>query len=167
MNPLVLLQMFIRDLLEYDVSLIERGRRNFEQQDFETAYIVVDGLGAERALTRSSSFDGDAEEMEYSRKYAKPVTIDFYGPISKGLDGSKAYENAHNFITLIGSQTSKDLQETLGITVGSVSAITDVKALTGQQYGERLQLSIVMHYNVTKSVPTLRIDTAQLSFLVD
>jgi hypothetical protein len=158
-NHLINLQRFIRDLLDYDENLIERGRRNFEQADFETDYIVVDGIGAARALTRSERFDDVDEQMHYIRRFAKPCTIDFYG--------TGAFTNADDFVTLLGSQESKELQESLGITVGSVSSVTDVKQLTGQQYGERLQVEIVMQYNVVKTVSTLRIDDAQLEFITN
>lgn len=157
MNPLINLQRFIRDLLDYDEALIELGRRNYKQEDFETGYIVVDGLGAARPLTRSERFDDAEEEMHYTRRLSKPCTIDFFGSV--------AFANSDDFVTLIGSQLSKELQESLGITIGSVSAVTDVKQLTGQQYGERLQIELNMQYNVTKVVSTLRIDDAQLEFI--
>lgn len=159
MNPLIYLQLFIRDLLVYPEELIERGRRNFEQVDFETDYIVVDGLGGSPITARSERFDPVAEEMEYTRRTSKTCTVDFYG--------DNAFTNSNKFVTLIGSQLSFDLQHELGVTIGGVSSITDVKALTGQQYGQRLQLSLVMQYNISSVVPTLRIDESQLEFITN
>ena len=159
MNPLIYLQLFIRDLLVYPEELIERGRRNFEQADFETDYIVVDGLGGSNTTARSESFDSVAEVMSYARRISKPCTIDFYG--------AAAFTNSDKFVTLLGSQLSLDLQAELGVTIGSVSVITDVKSLTGQQYGERLQLSLIMQYNISSAVATLRIDEAQNEFLTN
>lgn len=156
MNPLIKLQLFILDLLSYSEALIKRGRVNFEQVDFETNYIVVDGIGPAVTLSRSEIFDDAEEELTISRRVSKPCTIDFYG--------ANAFVNSDSFIAMMGSQLARDLQDTIGVTVGSVSNITDVKALTGQQYGERLQLAVNLQYNISKIVPTLRIDEAQLEF---
>ena len=40
------------------------------------------------------------------------------------------------------------------------SGLTDVKMLTGQQYGERQELTLNVRYATTADVDTLRIDTA-------
>lgn len=158
MNPLIQLQKFIRDLLTYNEQLIKRGRTNFEEADFETAYIVVDVLGESTPITRSESFDDVAEVMTYARRFRIPATVDFYG------NETTAHSNAQRFMLLLSSQLASDLQYQHGITVHAPSGITDVKNLTGQQYGERLQISVVLHYNAVETVNTLRIDTAQLEF---
>jgi len=156
MNPLIKLQLFIRDLISHPESKIKRGRVNFVQADFETDYIVVDGIGQAVTLSRSEKFDPVEEIMTLSRRMSKPCTIDFYG--------AAAFTNSDKFVAMMGSELARDLQETIGVTVGSVSNITDVKALTGQQYGERLQLSLNMQYNISTAISTLRIDETQLEF---
>lgn len=157
MNPLIELAKFTRDLLPYNEQLIRIGRQNFERADFETNYIVVDGLGPIQPLARGQKYDGTAEQMSYSVRQQKPCTMDFYGP--------GAYDNAERFQLLLRSQQSHDLQHDLGITVNAVNAITDVKALTGQQYGNRVQIELNMNYTVSADVDTLRIDTAQIEII--
>jgi len=48
----------------------------------------------------------------------------------------------------------------LEIGVFQASGLTDVKMLTGQQYGERQELTLNVRYATSANVDTLRIDTA-------
>jgi type II secretory pathway component PulL len=50
----------------------------------------------------------------------------------------------------------------LGLGVYQASGLTDVKMLTGQQYGERQELTLNVRYATAADVDTLRIDTAEL-----
>lgn len=145
---------FIRDLLPYDEQLIRIGRENFVREDFDTGYIVVDSLGPNTRIASGEGFDGDAEEQTLSDLYQSPCTINFYG------DG--AYGRATLFTLLVRSQLAYDLQNTHELTVNRVSALTDVKALTGQQYGENIELNLVIQYNQTVDLSVLRIDDAQI-----
>ena len=69
----------IRDLLPYDEQLIRIGRQNFEQEDFETNYIVIDALGDALLTSSTETFDGTAEELSVGGVWRGPVTLDFYG----------------------------------------------------------------------------------------
>lgn len=150
----------IRDLLQHSENLIQFGRVNFEQQQFETNYIVIDALGPETPLTRSQSFDAEVEKMTYSARVSKPLTVDFYG--------FGAYANAAKFMQLVKSQASYNLQQTNGITLYGARAMTDLKQLTGQQYGERYQIELTAHYSPAQIADILRIDSAEFGqFLVD
>lgn len=157
-DPLYInLGRFVRDLMTYDESLIKFGRQNFVREDFETDYIVIDSLAGDTPLTSSEDYDGDAEQMTYSERVSRLVTFDFYG--------FNANANCRKFRILARSQPSLELQESLGITVWHPGSATDVKALTGQQYGERMQLECQVHYNQSEVVDILRIDTAQLRII--
>lgn len=149
--------IFIRDLLDYDEQLIRIGRQNTEITDFTIGYIGVDTLGAAQRLASGQMYDGTAEVMSYQQQWRAPVTLSFYG------DG--AWARAQEFALRIQSQPSLELQEALGISVYQAGQLTDVKILTGQQYGERYELALNIQYSTTVDVDTLRIDTEQLSVI--
>lgn len=153
MNPLVQTALFTRDLLSYDEQLIRLGRQNFERDDFEADYIVIDALGAAQRLGSLETYDGDAEEQSLGAVWRLPVTLDFFG------DG--AYSRALEFSNRARSQAAYDLKRTHGIEVNQASGITDVKALTGQQYGERVQIELSVQFSADTTIETLRIDEAQ------
>jgi hypothetical protein len=157
-DPLLInLARLVRDLLPHPEALVKIGRQNFERTDFETDYIVIDSLAGDAPLSSSEKYDGTAEQMTYSERVSRLCTFDFYG--------DQAHNNCRRFRLLARSQDSLELQESLGITLWHPSAATDVKALTGQQYGERMQLECQVHYNQVEVVDTLRIDTAQLRII--
>ena len=151
-ESLRLTALFIRDLLTYDEQLIRIGRQNYDITDFTIGYIGVDSLGASRRLASGEQYDGTLEQMTYQQQWMAPVTISFYG--------TDAWATATNFALLIQSQKALELQESLGIGVFQASGLTDVKMLTGQQYGERQELTLNVRYATTAYVDTLRIDTA-------
>jgi len=153
----VAVMLLIRDLLVHPEEFIKAGRQNFDRKQFEQPYIVVDSLAGDVPLSSSESFDGDAEEMTYSEYVSRPIVIDFYG--------YGASKRVRNFRLLARSQKSQDLQVGLGITLWHPTTATDVKALTGQQYGERMQLQCQVHYSPSVVVDILRIDTAQLRII--
>lgn len=145
---------FVRDLLNYDEQLIRVGRQNFEREQFEAAYIVVDALGQQARVASSETFNGDTETMSLCALHRGPVTLDFYG--------AGAYNRAIDFSLLMRSQTALELKKGLGVNILQPSALTDAKALTGQQYGERVQVEMVVEMSTGATLATLRIDTAQL-----
>jgi len=151
-ESLRLTALFIRDLLGYNEQLIRIGRQNYDIDDFTLGYIGVDSLGAAQRLASGEKYDGTLEQMTYQQQWQAPVTISFYG--------SDAWTTATNFALLIQSQKSLELQESLGIGVFQASGLTDVKMLTGQQYGERQELTLNVRYSTSADVETLRIDTA-------
>ena len=153
-EALRLTALFVRDLLTYNEQLIRVGRQNYEIEDFEIPYIGVDALGAAQRLASGQKYDGTAEEMTYQQQWQAPVTLSFYGP--------DAWITATQFGLLIQSQASRDLQEALGLGVYQASGLTDVKMLTGQQYGERQELTLNVRYATAADIDTLRIDTAQI-----
>ena len=158
-SVLVILQKYIRDLLTYDEALIKQGRVNFTQADLEQPYIVVDTLGPAVRLSSSTKFDGDAEKLTLGTLFKIPCTISFYA------DG--AYERAFDFSNMMRSQASKDLQKSLGAAFYLTSGITDVKQLTGQQFGERVELEISMQYCRASVLDVLRIDEAVVECIDD
>jgi len=153
-ESLRLTALFVRDLLSYDEQLIRIGRQNYDIDDFTIGYIGVDSLGAAQRLASGEKYDGIAELMSYQQQWQAPVTISFYG--------AEAWSTATRFALLIQSQKSRELQEILGIGIYQASGLTDVKILTGQQYGERQELTLNVRYATAADIDTLRIDTAQI-----
>jgi hypothetical protein len=155
MNPAVKhVALLVRDLMGYDEQLIRIGRQNFERADFETAYVVVDELGQAARVGNMETFDGAAEELSIGAMWRGPVTLDFYG--------AGAYTRAIEFSLRAKSQAAYELKRSLGINTYHASGPTDLKALTGQQYGERVQLDMVVEVSSDVTIDTLRIDIAQI-----
>ena len=154
---LIQLQRYTRDLLGHPEQYVKAGRQNFNRQEFELPYIVVDSLSGDIPLASSTRYDEVAEEMQYSELVSRAFTFDFYGPTAATL--------CTNFRLLARGENSLELQQSLGITVHHPSAATNVKSLTGQQYGERMQLECQVHYSPSVIVDILRIDIAQLRII--
>jgi len=159
MNVLKTVALFVRDLLFYNENLIRIGRQNFERKEFENNYIVVDSIGAALPTSRLETYDGDAEEQSFGARVSQPITLDFYG--------ADAYSNAELFRMSLRTQSAYELQKTLGLSVYGISAFTDVKALTGQQYGNQIQVEFTVQYCNTLTIDTLRIDVAQIDIIKD
>ena len=153
------LKLFIRDLLNLPEDQILSGRTNRDQSNFNTDYVVVDDLAPSDRISGGLKFDGVSEVQSISNVYITTFTVDFYG--------DNAYDNSNNFVLLARSQQAYELKKNLGIGIYQVSSIQNVKKLTGQQYGNRYQVTIRVEDSRSVNVDTLRIDTAQFEFLVD
>jgi len=154
MNPaLVAVAKLVRDLLGYNEQLIRIGRHGKSREDFETAYIVIDTLAPAALVGNMETYDGTAEQLKLGSMWRGSVTLDFYG--------DSAYTRARDFSLLAKSQAAYDLKRTLGINAYHASGPTDLKALTGQQYGERVQIEMVVEISADVTIDTLRVDIAQ------
>ena len=153
-TSLIKVAEFVRDLMTIPESMIRIGREGFRRDDFAGKYVVVDALGPFQRLSSGEMFDGVAESMAYSAVWRGTVTIDFYGP--------DAYGTARNFVLLMRSQTAHELKAAAGIEIHQPGPITDVKVLTGEQYGERMQVEMTVEISESAAISTLRIDTAQI-----
>ena len=153
-EALRLTAMYVRDLLTHPEDEILIGRLGEDIEDFTIDYIGVDSLGAAQRMASGETFDNVDEIMTYAQQWQAPVTLSFYG--------DNAYSNAVRFGLLIQSQASFELQQSLGIAVYQTSQMTDVKTLTGQQYGNRYEIALNIMYSVSADVDTLRIETAQI-----
>ena len=151
------LLIFIRDLLSIPEATIKIGRENFKREDFTALQIVIDTLGQAIPISRAEEFDGELETTQYSQQWQSPCTVDFYG--------DDAYNTATDLLLLMQSQLGYELQRDNGVTVYESSSLTDVKALTGEQYSERYQLGLNVQYTLSKTIATLRIDTAEINII--
>jgi len=161
---MVKLALFIRDLLgrlespEEDQEIF-LGRINIRRNDFTKLQIAVDTLGTGKKVSSSESFDHVLEVITYVTKFSVPAIISFYG------DG--AYAEAIKFVNLKKSQAGYELLRDLFLTVYDLTAITDVKSLTGEQYSERVEIECLIEYNESTDVSTLRIDTSAGTVISD
>lgn len=151
--------LFTRDLLTYDEALIKIGRQGDDIIDFTIGYIAIDTLGQSQRLASGETYDETAEVMNYAIQWSSPVTISFYG--------TGAWQRANDFTMLLKSQKALELQDSLGVAIHKVSGLTDVKMLTGQQYGERYEIALNVQYSTGINVETLRIDTEQIELLTN
>lgn len=159
-NPLCIkVAILIRDLMKKPETEILIGRQDILQKDFKTGYIVVDTLGASTREAGNEKFDGVTEVMTFNDVFKTEITVEFFG--------WTAYANAEKLTGLLRSQAAIDKKHDLGINLYRVSQLTDVKQLTGQQYGNRLQMTMIAEDNRTVSVETLRIDVAQFRILTE
>lgn len=156
---LIALARFVRDLLAYDEQLIKFDRKNIIATDFTTSYIVVNGSLPQSLLARGQRFNRVTEVMKYTTAVSHSIVLEFYG--------DKAYSNAEDYLMLSASQKANELRRKNGLTIMSVSNITDVGQLLGQSHGNRVQLSFNIQYAPARDVQTLRIDTPQFQFLED
>lgn len=154
---LVKTALFVRDLLSYDEQLIKIGRQNYEITDFTTGYIGVDMLAPARRTASSQTYDGDTEVMSHSQRWSAPIVLSFYG--------DNAWQTATNFSLLVKTQSAYELQLTHQVAIFQVSNLTDVKILTGQEYGERVELNLNVNSTLSTDVNVLRIDTAQIDII--
>lgn len=158
-EPVRKLALFIRDVLGYDEQLIRMGRLEYDRELLTAAYIGVDQLAPAVRLSSSQTFDGVSEEMTYSTRWRVPCVIEFFG--------EGAYQRAASFINLAQSQAAIDANKAHSVGVYIVPTLTDVKALTGSQYGERILLDVNVTYETADAVATLRIDEAVLDIITE
>lgn len=156
MNPLKAMAIMVRDLLPHDEQLIRLGRDNFEQEEMDDAYIVVDSLAGSKIGNTQSYAD---EVLSVGDVWSLAVTLDFYG--------TGAYDRVRRFALIFKSQQAAELARNLGITTHSAKNLQNVKQLTGQQYGERWQIEVAVWSSDQVNIDTLRIDETQLEFLTE
>lgn len=156
---LIAVARFVRDLLGYDEQLIKFDRKNIISTDLATSYIVVNGSLPQSVLARGQRFNGVTEVMTYTSAVSHSIVLEFYG--------DRAYSNAEDYLMISASQKANELRRKNGLTIMSVSNITDVGQLLGQSHGNRVHLSFNIQYAPARDVQTLRIDTPQFQFLED
>lgn len=144
---------YVRDLLSYDENLIQFDRKNTQETNTVTSYIVVNGSSIANVLSHGASYDGNTEIIEYSASEVQSITLEFYG--------DNAYSNAKSFSLLSQSQKAREVSRDLELTIKNISSVTDVKQLLGYQYGNRVHVEFNIQYCPSVSVDTLRVDAAQ------
>lgn len=153
-----LLATYTRDLLLHDGSLIVIGRENMVKVNSDLNYILIDELVSVPAGS-TNHFDDSAEVQNFVVQMKGDFTLDFYGV--------NARANAVSWFTKHKSQKSYELQRDLGFAVYHATSFRNLKSLEGSQYKERYQIEVSLYFNEVSAVDTLRIDTAQVSLIVN
>jgi len=154
-DPLKRLYLYIRDLLNIDESagILDYGREN--DYDNQTgSKIIVDNLAPSNQLSITKTYNGDTEEMNIISQMSGSFTINFYG--------ANAYQYATDFIILNRTEEARTLQKTHEVSVFRTSQIVNLKRLAGKNYDDRYEITLNLTYNITKDVPRLRFDEAQI-----
>lgn len=150
---------FIVNLIDNSSIDVKKARDNHKNIDFTKDLILVDDLGMAIKKGTSDTYNGTTEIMSYSDYYIQMFTIDFYG--------NNASSIAKNFITLLRTQKSYDLQSSMGLSFSLPRGITDLKQLTGTTYQNRLQIEAQVGYWDNIDMSVLRIDTAEIIYTTD
>ena len=150
---------YVTGLLAVDPTTVIIGRENFNRFSFGDDFIIVDSLALGIPVGRSQSFDGDTERETYNARFNGTFTLDFYG--------DTASQTAYKFTLLQASRLSFELSRDIGLTMNYVSNIRDLRSIEGSQQNNRMQAELMIGYEEQVIIDTLRIDTAQVTFLND
>ena len=154
MNILVTLADYATELMSFDETKVIVGRENATQETFANDYIVVDAL-ATLPKSHSREYDWDNEIEKRTTSLTGSFTFEFYGP--------NAETNAYKFVNIISSQQGKDLQKTKGITMYRPSSVNNLKQQAGNKYFNRFEIEIMVQYNESFEIDTLRIEEIPVS----
>lgn len=152
---LIKLADYVTDLMDFDETKVIVGRENAAQETFANDYIVVDTL-ATVPTSHSREYDWDLEKENRTTSLQGTFTFEFYGP--------NAETNAYKFVNIVSSQKGKDLQKTNGITLYRPSSVNNLKQLAGNKYFDRIEIEIIVQYNQSFEIDTLRIEEIPVEY---
>lgn len=155
MSILITLADYATSLMDFDETKVIVGRENATQETFANDYIVVDTL-ATTPTSHNREYDWDLEKENRITSLQGTFTLEFYGP--------NAETNAYKFINIVSSQKGKDLQKTNEITIYRPSSVNNLKQLAGNKYFDRIEIEIVVQYNQSFEIDTLRIEEIPVEY---
>ena len=157
----VLLSLYevVKDTLNYEEELLLIGRENATQDTFKKNYIVLDTLASNPVSQHLKKYY-DVDESEYwHTNMVGTFTLEFYG--------IKARNNYINFLNLVNSQECKDSQKKNEIILFIPKNTNNLKMQTQSKYYERYEVEVVINYVIKTAVERLRIDTADVNYLIE
>ncbi|MFW3412307.1 phage neck terminator protein [Aliarcobacter butzleri] len=157
----VLLSLYevVKDTLNYDEELLLIGRENATQDTFTKNYIVLDTLASNPVSQPLKKYD-DVDEIEYwHTNMVGTFTLEFYG--------TKGRINYINFLNLINSQECRDAQKANEIVIFLPKNTNNLKMQTQSKFYERYEVEVVIQYVIKTAVERLRIDTADINYLIE
>lgn len=152
---LVTLADFATELMNFDETKVIVGRENADQETFSNDYIVIDNLAPATPQTHSRDYDYTNEKETLNTSLTGTFTFEFYGPTAE--------TNAYKFLNLLSSQSSRDLQKAKGFTSYRPSSITNLKQQAGNKYFDRYEIEVLIQYNQSFEIDTLRIEKIPVS----
>ena len=152
---LVTLADYITNLMDFDETKVIVGRENATQETFANDYIIVDTL-ATTPTSHNREYDWDLEKENRITSLQGTFTFEFYGPNSEA--------NAYKFVNIVSSQKGKDLQKTNEITLYRPSSVNNLKQQAGNKYFDRTEIEIIVQYNQSFEIDTLRIEEIPVEY---
>jgi len=158
-DPLKLLALYTRDVLEIPESQIKFGRSNHDDLDFSQDLIVIDGLSPSVGIGTQTKYNGTTEQKTISQTKVEEFTLNFYG--------ENALLNAQEWSTLNESQKARNIASGLTVSLHRAKGPVNLKMLAGAQYNNRFEITVKMGYNITNEFELLRIDSSQIDMITD
>lgn len=152
---LVTLAEYITALMSFDTTKVIVGRENGTQEIFSNDYIVVDNLNT-TPKAHGREYDWDEEVETRRTSFEGKFTIEFYG--------DNAETNANKFINIQSSQLGKDLEKSKNITIYRPSSVNNLKPTLGNKYFNRIEIEILVQYNQSFEIDTLRIEEIPVEY---
>jgi hypothetical protein len=141
---------YVTALMAFDPSKVIIGRENAIKENFSQNYIVIDTLAPAVNFSNGRDYNPITEKEKLNTVQKGSFTLEFYGTDSDS--------NCNKFVNLQSSQQGKDLQKTYGITCYKASNINNLKQLVGNKYFDRYEIEVMVLYNDSFEIDTLRIE---------
>jgi len=148
---------YITELMTFDESKVLIGRENATRDNFSQNYIVVDILAPAANISNGRDYDYDTEKEILNTVQTGSFTLEFYG--------TSGYTNVNKFINLQLSQQSRDLQKTHELTVYKASNINNLKQVVGNKHFDRYEIEVMVLYNESLEIDTLRIEEIPVEYI--
>lgn len=150
---------YITELMAFDETKILIGRENATQDNFSQDYIVVDILAPATNISNGRDYNSDTEKEKLNTTQLGSFTLEFYG--------TNGYTNVNKFINLQLSQQGKDLQKLHDLTVYRASSINNLKQVIGNKHFDRYEIEVMVLYNESLEIDTLRIEEIPVEYIKD
>lgn len=131
---------------------------NYKQINWSDNLILVGSLSVQNQGTREI-FNPVDETMEYATLLSTVATFTFYGDDSE--------ENMLHFIALCKSQRAIESAKRNGFVYKFPKTGTRIGKVIGSQNQEKFQVEVRVAWMESATIDTLRIDTADIQFLVN
>lgn len=156
---LIKLANYVTELMTFDETKVLIGRENATRDNFSQNYIVIDTLAPAGNLSNGRDYNYTTEKEKLNTVQKGSFTLEFYG--------TAAYSNCNKFVNLQSSQQGKDIQKTHGITCYKASTINNLKQLAGNKYFDRYEIEVMVLYNDSFEIDTLRIEEIPTMYVTD
>jgi len=150
---------YITSLMTFEPTKVLIGRENATKETFAQNYIVVDTLTASENISSNREYDSETERETLITTLRGRFTLEFYG--------DNAEQNANTFVNLQSSQKARDLQKSYGISVFRGYSVNNLKQIYGNRYFNRYEIEVIIQYNISTVIDTLRIEEIPISYKTD
>lgn len=151
---------FATDVLLHPAEkvIIENSWKNYKQINWSDNIILV-GMISKKVQGTSEIFNPINESIEYVSNYTGIATFTFYGDESE--------DNALHFVPLCKAERSIQSAKENYFTYKLPKTVTHIGKVVGSQNQHKYQIEMMVAWSESATVETLRIDTADIQFLVN